>query len=888
MSVSAVSLFSVVPSAAGTPPAPASTPSSDQQTSAGPFLADLRQAVEQDGPAQAAPVSPPADGTSPRPGGGTNGGAASLSASPNQTVTSAKQTALGTDPVDIRISTVVVTTGTRPDVSIEPQPEFRRSITGIVTVTTPGLGPSEPARLLRNSDLNTVATRPDIPTRTENEHGAPDHSAKAPSGSVFIVSAAGSSDVSVTVPDDLPANTIPDQPLPAADTASAPHDSEGRLHTPITHDPGQTDALNLSAAEPSRSTTTHFPVSAQADAERSSVPSGITSRDDSTIRPPGQQRNTDRPPAEQPVRHAARRADERLIHSTAQEGNSSEFRSLPDHAVRSAVDGTQDSVEEKDIRRPDSLVFTTTASFVIPGLTQSVLPQDTTFGPVDFASSDPARVSGLPLVPSEGRQSDETILLPNRSGFSPAEHPAPAAAADGSPSAVRRTTDSTGLFSIDTTDVSRSDSPAGAVEAESILTLPDGTAVPVRITVDGFSHRVSGSRTISASADSVPAALPAQNVGSSGHIESGSEPVPSVVRNHTRTVSTGNPDIRPSGNGVPAPSFPPAASVPVSETTPGIGSSNEQPTAGSESPAVSASSPPPETPGTASADGLPAPSVFRPPTTAGDIPTLSGTPSSDSLRSPAADRTRTAAAAAPPVNSSAAETAADTNADHPVQAAAGSPAENDSAVSASASDRPISSADGSAPKQPISSQPVQQSDAAAGTVSATIVDSPEGRVSPSSTQEPVTAQITGSVLRALHTTAQAAEQRDRTLTIRLDPPELGTLTIQLKSTGSGMDVHLDAADPVTAEMLSSRIPEIESALRNRDVPLHRIQMNEPGTAFGSSTSTGQQPGNGSAGTGPNGHHSGRSVWNHQPPSSTGSPENDSVRHRPSHLTGIRA
>ena len=101
-----------------------------------------------------------------------------------------------------------------------------------------------------------------------------------------------------------------------------------------------------------------------------------------------------------------------------------------------------------------------------------------------------------------------------------------------------------------------------------------------------------------------------------------------------------------------------------------------------------------------------------------------------------------------------------------------------------------------------------------------------------STQE-LSAAISGELGQPLtHQVSQAVIDRlergditdAETLTIQLDPPELGELVIELSRTRDGLAVRVTARDAVTMDMLLARGSEIESQLRSKELDLTTLEF----------------------------------------------------------------
>ena len=74
-----------------------------------------------------------------------------------------------------------------------------------------------------------------------------------------------------------------------------------------------------------------------------------------------------------------------------------------------------------------------------------------------------------------------------------------------------------------------------------------------------------------------------------------------------------------------------------------------------------------------------------------------------------------------------------------------------------------------------------------------------------------------------HVERNGVRQND-SLSVRLDPPELGEMTIQLSKTHEGLVVRVTAREAVTMEMLFARGQEIESQLRGQHMNLKSLEF----------------------------------------------------------------
>ncbi len=88
-------------------------------------------------------------------------------------------------------------------------------------------------------------------------------------------------------------------------------------------------------------------------------------------------------------------------------------------------------------------------------------------------------------------------------------------------------------------------------------------------------------------------------------------------------------------------------------------------------------------------------------------------------------------------------------------------------------------------------------------------------------RQPMTYQFTQAVVDRL----ERGPIVDReTLTVQLDPPELGEIVIELSKTLDGLAVRVTAREAVTMDMLLARGGEIESQLRFKELDLNTIEF----------------------------------------------------------------
>ena len=79
-----------------------------------------------------------------------------------------------------------------------------------------------------------------------------------------------------------------------------------------------------------------------------------------------------------------------------------------------------------------------------------------------------------------------------------------------------------------------------------------------------------------------------------------------------------------------------------------------------------------------------------------------------------------------------------------------------------------------------------------------------------------------------------------TITVRLDPPDLGEMVIELSKSKEGLSVRVTAREAVTMDMLLARGSEIETQLRGEKMDLRSLEFLSPdmmnGGAFQGQTS----------------------------------------------------
>ena len=70
-------------------------------------------------------------------------------------------------------------------------------------------------------------------------------------------------------------------------------------------------------------------------------------------------------------------------------------------------------------------------------------------------------------------------------------------------------------------------------------------------------------------------------------------------------------------------------------------------------------------------------------------------------------------------------------------------------------------------------------------------------------------------------------ESSNSLTLRLDPPELGELDVEFTQSDEGLAIRVRAREPVTMEMLLSRGGEIEQILRSQDADIVKVEFSAP-------------------------------------------------------------
>ncbi len=92
---------------------------------------------------------------------------------------------------------------------------------------------------------------------------------------------------------------------------------------------------------------------------------------------------------------------------------------------------------------------------------------------------------------------------------------------------------------------------------------------------------------------------------------------------------------------------------------------------------------------------------------------------------------------------------------------------------------------------------------------------------PADTRPPLSAQVSRAVME--HLERHGIRQND-SVTVRLDPPELGEMTIRLSQTHEGLAVRVTAREAITMDMLFARGQEVESHLRDQQLNLKSLEF----------------------------------------------------------------
>jgi hypothetical protein len=96
--------------------------------------------------------------------------------------------------------------------------------------------------------------------------------------------------------------------------------------------------------------------------------------------------------------------------------------------------------------------------------------------------------------------------------------------------------------------------------------------------------------------------------------------------------------------------------------------------------------------------------------------------------------------------------------------------------------------------------------------------------SANATSQPLTTQVLTALAQRL---SSVVGQTADSLTLRLDPPELGEVEVQFQRLDDGITIRVTAKESVTMEMLMSRGAEIEKLLRSQNPEVQRIELHHP-------------------------------------------------------------
>lgn len=106
----------------------------------------------------------------------------------------------------------------------------------------------------------------------------------------------------------------------------------------------------------------------------------------------------------------------------------------------------------------------------------------------------------------------------------------------------------------------------------------------------------------------------------------------------------------------------------------------------------------------------------------------------------------------------------------------------------------------------------------------------------SEVRQPLSSQVSHAILSHIE---HSGVRSNDSLSVRLDPPELGEMRIELSKTVEGLAVRVTASEAVTMDMLLARGQEIESQLRGQQMNFKSLEFLQPGMS-GNSFSQGQQ------------------------------------------------
>jgi hypothetical protein len=91
-------------------------------------------------------------------------------------------------------------------------------------------------------------------------------------------------------------------------------------------------------------------------------------------------------------------------------------------------------------------------------------------------------------------------------------------------------------------------------------------------------------------------------------------------------------------------------------------------------------------------------------------------------------------------------------------------------------------------------------------------------------RQPLSSQVSRAVLEYIERRTTADSD---TITVRLDPPDLGEMVIELSKSKEGLSVRVTAREAVTMDMLLARGSEIETQLRGEKMDLRSLEFLSP-------------------------------------------------------------
>ncbi|MCA9064154.1 MAG: flagellar hook-length control protein FliK [Planctomycetaceae bacterium] len=97
------------------------------------------------------------------------------------------------------------------------------------------------------------------------------------------------------------------------------------------------------------------------------------------------------------------------------------------------------------------------------------------------------------------------------------------------------------------------------------------------------------------------------------------------------------------------------------------------------------------------------------------------------------------------------------------------------------------------------------------------------QVSFQAVRQPLAHQAATAIFQHVSIPGQQTSSR---LTIRLDPPDLGPMTIEVRRSAEGLRIRVTATEPITLDMLMHRGQEIEGLLRSRDLRIQTLEFSQ--------------------------------------------------------------